>query len=188
MIFHECISLTQTFYSPSLIPHDTQMDEDGTLKVPVFDLKAWVCLLDEFQVIDVIKLILEFIIDKKPELDGLDSLQRKLKELLQSKKFLIILDDIWCKDRKKWDDLRTSFLVGRSGSRIIVTTRLKEIAEIVTSTQGFFYHLDIMSEDESWSLFESVAFPFGCEGASTTLKEIVEELLTNVRACCCQLR
>uniref|UniRef100_A0A7N0RHA9 Uncharacterized protein n=1 Tax=Kalanchoe fedtschenkoi TaxID=63787 RepID=A0A7N0RHA9_KALFE len=172
MIFHECTSLSQTFYAPSLISQKSQMDEDGTLKAPVFDVKAWVCLSDEFQVVDVIKSILEFITGEKPALDGLDSLQRKLKELLQGKKYLIILDDNWSEDRKKWDDLRTPFLVGKSGSRIIVTTRSKKVAEIVTSVQGFFYQLDLMSEDESWSLFESVAFPYGSEGASPTLKEI----------------
>uniref|UniRef100_A0A7N0TXA0 NB-ARC domain-containing protein n=1 Tax=Kalanchoe fedtschenkoi TaxID=63787 RepID=A0A7N0TXA0_KALFE len=172
MIFHECTSLSQTFLLPSLIPHETQMDEDGTLKAPVFDVKVWVCLSDEFQVIDVIKSILEFITRKKPALDGLDSLQRKLKELLQGKKFLIILVDNWSEDRKKWDELRTPFLVGKSGSRIIVTTRSKKVEEIVTTVQGFFYQLDLMSEDESWSLFESVAFPYGSEGASSTLKEI----------------
>uniref|UniRef100_A0A7N0SWW3 NB-ARC domain-containing protein n=1 Tax=Kalanchoe fedtschenkoi TaxID=63787 RepID=A0A7N0SWW3_KALFE len=172
MIFHECKSLSQTFYAPSLILRKSQMDEDGTLKAPVFDVKAWVCLSDEFQVIDVIKSILEFITGEKPALDGLDSLQRKLKELLQGKKFLIILDDNWSEDRKKWDDLRTPFLVRQSGSRIIVTTRRKEVAEIVTSVQGFFYQLEHMSEGESWSLFESVAFPYGSEGASPSLKEI----------------
>uniref|UniRef100_A0A7N0SWW5 Uncharacterized protein n=1 Tax=Kalanchoe fedtschenkoi TaxID=63787 RepID=A0A7N0SWW5_KALFE len=177
MIFHECKSLSQTFYAPSLIPRKSQMDEDGTLKAPVFDVKAWVCLSDEFQVIDVIKSILEFITGEKPALDGLDSRQRKLKELLQGKKFLIILDDNWSKDRKKWDDLRTPFLVGQSGSRIIVTTRLKEVAEIVTSVQGFFYQLEHMSKDESWSLFESVAFPYGSEGASLTLKEIGQRIV-----------
>uniref|UniRef100_A0A7N0V9S1 Uncharacterized protein n=1 Tax=Kalanchoe fedtschenkoi TaxID=63787 RepID=A0A7N0V9S1_KALFE len=114
----------------------------------------------------------KFITGEKPTLDELDSLQRKLKVILQGKKFLIILDDNWSEDRKKWDDLRTPFLVGKSGSRIIVTTRSKKVAEIVTSVQGFFYKLDMMSDDESWSLFESVAFPYRSEGASPTLKEI----------------
>uniref|UniRef100_A0A7N0TV31 NB-ARC domain-containing protein n=1 Tax=Kalanchoe fedtschenkoi TaxID=63787 RepID=A0A7N0TV31_KALFE len=177
MIFHECRSLSQSFLLPSLIPHKTQMDEDGTLKAPVFDVKAWVCLSDEFQVVDVIKSILEFITREKPALDGLDLLQRKLKEQLQGKKFLIILDDSWSEDRKKWDDLRTPFLVGQSGSRIIVTTRSIKVAEIVTSVKGFFYQLNLMPKDECWSLFESVAFPYGSEGASPTLKEISRRIV-----------
>uniref|UniRef100_A0A7N0RG33 NB-ARC domain-containing protein n=1 Tax=Kalanchoe fedtschenkoi TaxID=63787 RepID=A0A7N0RG33_KALFE len=172
MIFHECRSLSQTFLFPNLIPYKTQTDKDPSLQPPEFDVKVWVCLSDEFQVVDVIKSILEFITGEKPATDGLDSLQRKLKEQLQGKKFLIILDDNWSEDRQKWDDLRTPFLVGQSGSRIIVTTRSKKVAETVTSVQGFFYQLEHMSEDESWSLFESVAFPHGSEGVSPTLKEI----------------
>uniref|UniRef100_A0A7N0ZZ96 NB-ARC domain-containing protein n=1 Tax=Kalanchoe fedtschenkoi TaxID=63787 RepID=A0A7N0ZZ96_KALFE len=177
MIFHECKSLSQTFLLPHLIPHETQMDENSSLQPLEFDVKVWVCLSDEFHVADIIKLMLEFIEQEKVAPDGLDSLQRKLKEQLQGKKFLIILDDNWSEDRKKWDDLRTPFLVGQSGSRIIVTTRSSKVAEIVTSVQGFFYQLEQMSEDESWSLFESVAFPHGSEGASSTLKEIGRKIV-----------
>uniref|UniRef100_A0A7N0U301 NB-ARC domain-containing protein n=1 Tax=Kalanchoe fedtschenkoi TaxID=63787 RepID=A0A7N0U301_KALFE len=144
---------------------------------PMFDVCAWTCLSDEFKVVDVIKSILEFITKRRPELDGLDSLQQELKKELQGKKFLLILDDMWSKDIsgkdiRKWDELRTPFLVGKSGSRIIITTRSKNVAETVTSVRGVFYQLNVMSEDESWSLFESVAFPDGGESASSILKKI----------------
>uniref|UniRef100_A0A7N0U3Z4 NB-ARC domain-containing protein n=1 Tax=Kalanchoe fedtschenkoi TaxID=63787 RepID=A0A7N0U3Z4_KALFE len=155
MIFHECISS----------------------KPPMFDVNAWTCLSDEFKVVDVIKSILEFITKRRSELDGLDFLQQELKKELQGKKFLLILDDMWSKDilskdTRKWDELRTPFLVGKPGSIIIITTRSKDVAEIVTSVRGFFYQLNVMLENESWSLFESVAFPDGGENASPILKKI----------------
>uniref|UniRef100_A0A7N0ZX39 NB-ARC domain-containing protein n=1 Tax=Kalanchoe fedtschenkoi TaxID=63787 RepID=A0A7N0ZX39_KALFE len=139
---------------------------------PMFDVSAWACLSDEFKVGDVIKSILEFITKRRPKLDGLDSLQQELKKELQGKKFLLILDDMWSEDPRKWDDLRTPFLVGKSGSRIIVTTGSKDVAKLVTSVPNVFYLLNVMSEEESWSLFKSVAFPEGGEGESTELKKI----------------
>uniref|UniRef100_A0A7N0U3K5 NB-ARC domain-containing protein n=1 Tax=Kalanchoe fedtschenkoi TaxID=63787 RepID=A0A7N0U3K5_KALFE len=73
MIFHECTSS----------------------KPPMFDVNAWVCLSDEFKVVDVIKSILEFITKRRPKLDGLDSLQQELKKELQGKKFLLILESFF---------------------------------------------------------------------------------------------
>uniref|UniRef100_A0A7N0U4J9 Uncharacterized protein n=1 Tax=Kalanchoe fedtschenkoi TaxID=63787 RepID=A0A7N0U4J9_KALFE len=148
----------------------------------MFDVCAWTCLSDEFKVVDVIKSILEFITKRRPELDGLDSLQQELKKELQGKKFLLILDDLWSKDisskdTRKWDELRTPFLVGKPGSRIIVTTRSEDVAEAVTNVRSDFYKLNVMSEDESWSLFECVAFPDGGESASPILKKIGREIV-----------
>uniref|UniRef100_A0A7N0RG89 NB-ARC domain-containing protein n=1 Tax=Kalanchoe fedtschenkoi TaxID=63787 RepID=A0A7N0RG89_KALFE len=148
------------------------MDGHQSLKSPVFDVKVWVCLSDEFKVIDVSKSILGTITKRKPKLDGLDSLQQELKNELQGKKFLLILDDNWSEDRKKWDHLRTPFLVGKPGSKIIVTTRSKDVAKLVTSVPNVLYLLNVMSEEESWSLFESVAFPEGSDKAFPTLKKI----------------
>uniref|UniRef100_A0A7N0ZY41 NB-ARC domain-containing protein n=1 Tax=Kalanchoe fedtschenkoi TaxID=63787 RepID=A0A7N0ZY41_KALFE len=136
---------------------------------PKFDVNVWACLSDEFKVVDVIKSILEFI-------------TKQLKKEIKDKKFLLILDDLWSEDCKKWDDLRTSFLVGKSRSRIIVTTRSKDVAETITSVRGVFHLLDVMSENESGSLFESVAFPDDSESASPILKEIGQEI---VKKCNC---
>ena len=37
-------------------------------------------------------------------------------------RYLFVLDDVWNKNFKKWDDLRILLLVGAMGSQIIVTT------------------------------------------------------------------
>uniref|UniRef100_A0A7N0VA54 NB-ARC domain-containing protein n=1 Tax=Kalanchoe fedtschenkoi TaxID=63787 RepID=A0A7N0VA54_KALFE len=85
---------------------------------------------------------------------------------------IVGLPDISSKDTRKWDELRTPFLVGKSKSRIIITTHSKDVTETVTSVRDYYYPLNVMSEDESLLLFESVAFPGGSEAASPALKEI----------------
>jgi len=60
-----------------------------------FDLQAWVCVSDEFDVLKVMKTILQevgsaTIADSK----NLNLLQLTLNEKLKGKKFLLVLDDV----------------------------------------------------------------------------------------------
>ena len=64
-----------------------------------FDLKAWVCVSEDFDIVRVSKEILKSITPEPcNDGDGLNSIQVKLKEKLNGKKFLIILDDVWNED------------------------------------------------------------------------------------------
>ena len=93
-----------------------------------FDLKGWVCVSEDFDILRVSKEILESI-TRVPcnGGDGLDSIQVQLKEILNGKKFLIILDDVWNEDYNSWTQLCCPFEFGALGSKIIVTTRSHEV-------------------------------------------------------------
>ena len=88
-----------------------------------FDLKAWACVSDDFDIVRVTKVILQSLI--APEIydvNDLNLLQVKLREKLFGKKFLFILDDVWNEDYDNWTKLRSPFEFGAPGSEIIVTT------------------------------------------------------------------
>ncbi|XP_028789897.1 putative disease resistance RPP13-like protein 1 [Neltuma alba] len=120
-----------------------------------FDLKVWVCVNQEFDVSKLTRTILEAI---PLTCDGLDLNQQqiKLKEFLDNKRFLIVLDDVWNENYIVWEILRRPFEYGARGSKIIVTTR----SEIVASTMLTvpFYHLKPLSDDDCWLLFAEHAF------------------------------
>ena len=59
-----------------------------------FDLKAWVCVSEEFDLIRVTKVILEQITRSKIKTNNLNQLQVELKEKINMKKFLLVLDDV----------------------------------------------------------------------------------------------
>ncbi|XP_058078555.1 putative disease resistance protein RGA4 [Magnolia sinica] len=120
-----------------------------------FELRMWVCVSDNFNVMRVIKLIIELATGSKCDLEGMESLQRGLQEKLSGKKFLLVLDDVWEENPEKWNSLKKS-LRGARGSKIIVTTRSEKVASIMGTLPS--HHLPILSEDDCWSLFRQRAF------------------------------
>ncbi|XP_027113870.1 putative disease resistance RPP13-like protein 1 [Coffea arabica] len=116
-----------------------------------FDSKAWACVSDDFDIFGVTKTILRAITAGGCDYEDLNMVQVKLSEALTRKRFLIVLDDVWNEKYEDWDILRRPFLVGSSGSKIIVTTRNQRVASVVSSTSG--YSLKELTDDESlWLL------------------------------------
>ncbi|CDP19397.1 unnamed protein product [Coffea canephora] len=116
-----------------------------------FDSKAWACVSDDFDIFGVTKTILKAITAGGCDYEDLNMVQVKLSEALTRKRFLIVLDDVWNEKYEDWDILRRPFLVGSSGSKIIVTTRHHRVASVMSSTAG--YSLKELTDDESlWLL------------------------------------
>ncbi|KAL7234443.1 hypothetical protein ACSBR1_017949 [Camellia fascicularis] len=121
-----------------------------------FDLKAWVCVSDEFDVLRISKVVLESITSKSCEFKELNQVQVELKKNLVGKKILIVLDDVWDKKYNDWNVLKSPFNDGALGSKIIVTTRDRDVASIMGTVQNHL--LQHLSDDDCWSVFEQHAF------------------------------
>ncbi|KAL7234429.1 hypothetical protein ACSBR1_017932 [Camellia fascicularis] len=121
-----------------------------------FDLKAWVYVSDEFDIMRISKAILESITPEACKFTELNEVQVQLKQNLIGKKILIVLDDVWDKKSNDWDTLKGPFNDGVSGSKIIVTTRDRAVALFMGTVQT--YELHQLSNDDCWSVFEQNAF------------------------------
>ncbi|XP_048494124.1 putative disease resistance RPP13-like protein 1 [Beta vulgaris subsp. vulgaris] len=121
-----------------------------------FDLKAWVCVSDVFDVTRITTEILNSFTNGKHSFSSLNQAQENLLEVLKGKKFLIILDDIWSEEYSDWSRLQTPFKHGLKGSRVIVTTRKDIIAKMVISnpTQNTTIYLKGLSDDDCWCIFQ----------------------------------
>ncbi|KAH1258087.1 Disease resistance protein RGA2 [Glycine max] len=64
---------------------------------------------------------------------GIEQLQSRLRYNFSGKKYLLVLDDIWNDDRRKWIELKDLIKVGAMGSKIIATTRRKSIASMMST-------------------------------------------------------
>ncbi|AES75658.2 putative P-loop containing nucleoside triphosphate hydrolase, leucine-rich repeat domain, L [Medicago truncatula] len=123
-----------------------------------FNLKIWVCVSEDFSMMKVLQSIIESTDGKNPDLSSLESMQKKVKNILQNKRYLLVLDDVWNEDQEKWNQFKY-FLQrgnGTKGASVLVTTRL----DIVASIMGTYpaHHLLGLSDDAIWYLFKQKAF------------------------------
>ncbi|KAK3010253.1 hypothetical protein RJ639_011584 [Escallonia herrerae] len=115
-----------------------------------FDLKAWICVSDEFDELAITERIYKQISSESCEFKDLEKVQVKLREIISKKKFLLILDDVWNEKYGKWDVLSRPFQAGAPGSTVIVTTRNVSVASIMRSVPD--YHLDQLENKEICSI------------------------------------
>ncbi|KAK1677122.1 hypothetical protein QYE76_037970 [Lolium multiflorum] len=93
---------------------------------------------------------------------GLDERQLidKLREYLENKRYLIVIDDIW--DKELWTIINLAFSSSNNfGSRLITTTRIMSVAKLCSSsTHDSIYQMTSLSDDDSKRLFyRRIFFP-----------------------------
>lgn len=129
---------------------------NNTRIVQSFDLRMWVCVSEDFNIKKVIEKIIKSATGESFELLDMDQVQRKLSEILNAKRYLLVLDDVWNEDRNRWMDLKELLMNCCMGSKIIVTTRSKMVAKITGTVSS--YNLSGLSDDDCLSLFLKCAF------------------------------
>ncbi|QHO51883.1 Putative disease resistance RPP13-like protein [Arachis hypogaea] len=124
-----------------------------------FDRKAWVCVSENFNIVETTRNIVKEISTNTQDLDSFNSIQDALKKGLSKKKFFIVLDDVWSNDHHQWKDFLAPFQYGDKGSTILLTTRKEDVGSVVqTNCQP--HYLIPLSEDYCWSVFAANAsFP-----------------------------
>nr|KYP47719.1 Putative disease resistance RPP13-like protein 1 [Cajanus cajan] len=143
---------------------------DPRMEETKFDIKAWVCVSDDFDVLTVTRTILEAFTGLKYDNGKLEMVHRRLKIELTGKKFLLVLDDVWNERRENWEVLQTPLNFGAPGSRILVTTRSEKVASAMRSHK--VYHLKQLQEEHSWQVFAKHAFLDGYPQLNDEMKEI----------------
>ncbi|KAL0920579.1 hypothetical protein M5K25_009723 [Dendrobium thyrsiflorum] len=145
----------------TLLQHVYEEDE----MTKEFDLKMWVCVSNNFDVKKVIADMLESLKKKRPRLETLKALQDSLQAEMMSKKFLLVLDDIWEsdeeQDKKKWEKLLAPLAYGKIGSMILVTTRMDSVAMMIAKVikkKIEIFRLEGLVEDQCLQLLNSHAF------------------------------
>ncbi|XP_062179651.1 putative disease resistance protein RGA3 [Phragmites australis] len=132
-----------------------------------FDLRAWVCVWDRSDEAELTREILQSIGGSDDTLydDGLASLERlqeRLEELVATKRFLLVLDDIWVDEEKTehenrgmWNKVLGPLKSAACGSKILVTTRMRLVAEVLNATH--VVPLDGLGISDCWLLLMKAA-------------------------------
>ncbi|KAK8272517.1 hypothetical protein V6Z12_D11G338100 [Gossypium hirsutum] len=107
--------------------------------------KVWEDILSDFNLLSEA--------DKKMKVE---KLAEKLSSFLEENKCLVVLDDIW--NTESWDSLKPAFSARETRSKILLTSRNKEIVSHADS-KGFLYELQYLNYKQSWELFQKIAIP-----------------------------
>nr|AAS93947.1 disease resistance protein RPP13 variant [Arabidopsis thaliana] len=126
-----------------------------------FKYRAWTYVSQEYKTGDILMRIIRSLRmtfgeeSEKIRKFAEEELEVYLHGLLEGKKYLVVVDDIW--EREAWESLKRALPCNHEGSRVIITTRIKAVAEGV---DGRFYahKLRFLTFEESWELFEQRAF------------------------------
>ena len=141
-----------------------------------FDLKAWACVSEDFDIMRVTRSLLESVTSRTWDSNNLDILRVELKKNLREKRFLFVLDDMWNDNYNDWGELVSPFIDGKPGSMVIITTRQRKVAEVAHTFP--IHELKLLSNEDCWSLLSKHAL--GSDefhhSTNTTLEEIARKI------------
>ncbi|KAK1418915.1 hypothetical protein QVD17_28066 [Tagetes erecta] len=116
-----------------------------------FELKAWVCVSDDFDSFRISKVVFQSVAGVNKEFADLNLLQVDLVNHLRGKRFIFVLDDVWSESYGDWETLVAPFHVCAPGSKIIITTRKEQLLQKLG--YNHLNHLQSLSHDDALSLF-----------------------------------
>ncbi|KAK4394651.1 putative late blight resistance proteinR1A-10 [Sesamum angolense] len=138
-----------------------------------FDIRAWVTVSQEYSLCQVVLSLLSSakILKKDMSEDITEVLAEFLYKSLKGRRYLIVMDDMW--DTEIWDAVRRLFPDDNSGSCVLLTTRLLNVALYANSSIPL-HRMRFLNEDESWNLLRAKVF--GEEDCPDALEEIGKEI------------
>ncbi|CAM0901618.1 unnamed protein product [Alopecurus aequalis] len=128
-----------------------------------FDMIIWVCVSDDFDVKRLTKEAIDSYPEKQATTENLNSLQNLLSQIVSSKKFLIVLDDMWDDaldgNGQHWNNFCAPLRNVLRGSKMLVTTRSSKVAHRVGTRDPIL--LEGLNDEVFWNLFKHYVFESG---------------------------
>ncbi|KAH0714404.1 hypothetical protein KY284_007309 [Solanum tuberosum] len=120
-----------------------------------FDKQAWVTISQEYNERQMLLELVSSITGSKQETSD-DELMEIVYRGLKGRRFLIVVDDIW--STNAWDQMQRTFPNDDNRSRILLTTRLKYVADYVSYPDIPLHSKSFLSLKDSWNLFTEKIF------------------------------
>ncbi|XP_075480579.1 putative late blight resistance protein homolog R1A-3 [Primulina tabacum] len=153
---------------------------DNPLIEQHFDLHAWVTISQQYSVHEILLGLLKKIgvlagggeeITQKND----DELGLLLHRSLFDRRYFIVTDDMW--SIEVWDAIKRFFPDNNNRSRVMVTSRLSNVADNFRSCTP--HQLHFLDEDQSWALFCDKVF--GQESCPCELEKVGKKIVRNCR-------
>ena len=88
---------------------------------------------------------------------------------------MLVLDDVWNKQKEDWEKVRPLLEVGAKRSKILVTTRNTEVSFTGNNTRSF--ELEGLGEEESWKLFSNITYGGHENTVSEEIKKVGRQIV-----------
>ncbi|XP_024934946.3 disease resistance protein RPM1 isoform X2 [Ziziphus jujuba] len=128
-----------------------------------FDCYAWITVSQTYTIEELLRnMIKELYTAPNEEIPiNLSNMSyRELAEILlnylQSKRYLVVLDDVW--NINLWREINVALPNGLQGSRVMLTTRKEDIAAFSFGVGSQVHFVQPLGENEAWNLFCQKAF------------------------------
>ncbi|KAL2482116.1 putative disease resistance RPP13-like protein 3 [Forsythia ovata] len=150
----------QVYHDPYIVNH--------------FQTRAWATVSHNYNVQEILLSLQNSMGELTSKMHEMTSelLKERLYMNLNYRRYLIVLDDVW--DTKFWDDVKQLFPSDENGSRIMMTTRLENMANYANSCSPP-HRMQFLSDSESWILFCEKVFGNYC--CPLNLKEIGKKIV-----------
>ncbi|KZV24874.1 hypothetical protein F511_14757 [Dorcoceras hygrometricum] len=141
-----------------------------------FDLHAWVTISQQYSVHEILLGLIKDtgVVAGVGEKLTDDELGLRLYKILFGRRYLIVMDDMW--SIEVWHAIKRFFPDSDNGCRILVTTRLSNVADDFHSCTP--HRLPLLDEVQSWSLFCGKVFGKS-ESCPLELEEIGKTIVRN---------
>ncbi|EAZ43500.1 hypothetical protein OsJ_28116 [Oryza sativa Japonica Group] len=131
-----------------------------------FERRAWVTVLRPFQLTELLRSLAQRLVKDSPgkKVESIPGLARsglstmgseelidKLKQDLTGKKYLIVLDDL--STTTEWDSIIRNLPINNNGSRIILTTRFKLVAQHCSKKEMNMHNIEGLTDGDALELF-----------------------------------
>lgn len=123
--------------------------------------RIWVCVSHDFNERNFAKAVIigleglnrdaVYTFDSLP----MEELLKRICTSIEGLKCLFVVDDVWTDDRQRWERLLRTFKYASQGSRILLTTRIARVANIMDSR---VYHLPPLPDQDCWMILSQLAF------------------------------
>ncbi|KAL3323871.1 hypothetical protein AABB24_038174 [Solanum stoloniferum] len=120
-----------------------------------FNKHAWVTISEEYNERQMLLEVASSITGTNQEMSD-DQLMEIVRRGLKGWRFLIVIDDIW--STEVWDQMQRIFPNDDNKSRILLTTRLKYVADYVNCPDFPPHCKSFLTLDDSWNLFTGKLF------------------------------
>ncbi|KAL0298519.1 UNVERIFIED_CONTAM: putative late blight resistance proteinR1B-19 [Sesamum radiatum] len=124
-----------------------------------FDCRAWLTVSQDYSIQEMLFALVDSIKALNEKFDGgkhsYEQMAEQVYKSLKGRRYLVVLDDMW--STKAWDDVRRILPDDSNGSRIIITTRLQDVAAYADSSSPL-HEMRFMDVDQSWILLRQKVF------------------------------